>query len=56
MRRRAHRTALTALVLATGATACLTGCQSGQDDTSSGGTARSAAPAESTSRPAPASP
>ncbi|AXL89073.1 hypothetical protein C4J65_12705 [Streptomyces sp. CB09001] len=42
MRRRAHRTALTALLLAAGATACLTGCQSGQDgDSASDGPARS---------------
>ncbi|MFF0673994.1 hypothetical protein ACFYVE_38005 [Streptomyces tendae] len=51
MRRRAHRTALTALLLAAGATACLTGCQSGQDDTSSGDTTR---PAESTASAASA--
>ncbi|WP_226030401.1 hypothetical protein [Streptomyces hyderabadensis] len=44
MRPRARRTALTALLLAAGATACLTGCQSGQDgDSASDGTARSAA-------------
>ncbi|MDA5144950.1 hypothetical protein PEM37_25930 [Streptomyces sp. AD681] len=42
MRRRARRTALTALLLAAGATACLTGCRSGQGDTSSGDTTRSA--------------
>ncbi|NEC39393.1 hypothetical protein [Streptomyces rubrogriseus] len=44
MRRRARRTALTALLLAAGATACLTGCQSGQDgDGTSDGAARSTA-------------
>ncbi|MGW0461053.1 hypothetical protein [Streptomyces tendae] len=51
MRRRAHRTALAALLLAAGATACLTGCRSGQDDTSSGDTTR---PAESTASAASA--
>ncbi|MGW0011206.1 hypothetical protein ACWDVX_15805 [Streptomyces tendae] len=61
MRRRARRTALTALLLTAGATACLTGCQSGQDDTSSGDTTRSAASAASTEsatsdEPASASP
>ncbi|WP_432131594.1 hypothetical protein [Streptomyces tendae] len=44
MRRRARRTALTALLLAAGATACLTGCQSDQGgDGPSDGAARSAA-------------
>ncbi|MFD7467511.1 hypothetical protein [Streptomyces tendae] len=42
MRRRARRTALAALLLAAGATACLTGCRSGQGDTSSGDTTRAA--------------
>ncbi|MFD5441638.1 hypothetical protein [Streptomyces tendae] len=47
MRRRARRTTLATLLLAAGATACLTGCQSGQDDTSSGDTTRSAGSAGS---------
>ncbi|MET9353723.1 hypothetical protein ABZY14_12070 [Streptomyces sp. NPDC006617] len=60
MRRRARRTALTALLLAAGATACLTGCQSGQDgDGASDGAARSAASGgsatASSSAPAPGS-
>ncbi|WP_432163073.1 hypothetical protein [Streptomyces tendae] len=51
MRRRARRTALAALLLAAGATVCLTGCRSGQGDTSSGDTTR---PAESTASAASA--
>lgn len=51
MRRRAHRTTLTALLLAAGATACLTGCGSGQDggDKASGSTAAPASASASAS-------
>ncbi|WP_282088038.1 hypothetical protein [Streptomyces tendae] len=61
MRRRAHRTTtLTALLLAAGATVCLTGCGSGQGgDSASGSTAATASAAASasasTSTTAPAS-
>ncbi|MEV5759858.1 hypothetical protein AB0L61_24210 [Streptomyces tendae] len=58
MRRRARRTALTALLLAAGATACLTGCQSDQGgDGASDGAARSAASGGSaTASPAASAP
>ncbi|MEU9640094.1 hypothetical protein AB0D80_37680 [Streptomyces tendae] len=58
MRRRARRTALTALLLAAGATACLTGCQSDQGgDGASDRAARSAASGGSaTASPAASAP
>ncbi|WP_121701410.1 hypothetical protein [Streptomyces sp. E5N298] len=51
MRRRAHRTTRTALLLAAGATVCLTGCGSGQDggDSASGSAAAPASASASTS-------